>query len=387
MKTVLQSCRRLAAALLLLLAVLPGTAQPLQRQENRFLFLVDTSSAMRGYSNAVVQTVEELLASDMRGELREGDTIGLWTYNEKLNADFPMQVWSKAGKNSIVDNTAGFLLRQRYEKFAHLDRVMPSLKQVIKNSERVTIALVFDGRGAIEGTPFDKELAALQKEYGRKLRSAHVPFVIVLAARNGTVFDYTINYPGIVAIPHTANPEPVPETNAPAVAVLPVSVTNAPAPVVRPVRSIVISRLTNAASAHVPGQAVVSAPIPPIATPLPPAKPASVPPAPPVVQAPVPAPVAPVPQAIVPAPSVPVVPPAKPAPVPAVAPVVAPAPVHAEPAPPVAVVAQPRTSSITLLVVAFSLLVVAAVFVIFLWRRFRHPPEASLISQSIDHPR
>ena len=43
-----------------------------KQRENRFLFIVDTSSAMRGCSNAIVQGVVELLASDMRGEFQAG---------------------------------------------------------------------------------------------------------------------------------------------------------------------------------------------------------------------------------------------------------------------------------------------------------------------------
>src|SRR5271157_3823032 len=195
----------------LFLAALPCQADdapgiPKQR-ENRFLFIVDTSAAMRRCSNAVVPGVVELLTSDMKGEFRQGDTVGLWTYNDILHPEFPMQVWSKSDKSAIVDDIAAFLRGRRCEKRAHLEKVMPALGQVIKNSERITVILISDGTGSIQGTPFDKDINNLQKKYARELRSAHVPFVTVLAARDGAVFDYTINYPGWVAIPHTANPE------------------------------------------------------------------------------------------------------------------------------------------------------------------------------------
>ena len=97
----------------LLLAAPPCQAEDAPRipkqRENRFLFIVDTSSAMRGCSNAVVQDVVELMESEMRGEFRQGDTIGLWTYNDKLHPEFPMQIWSKADKDTIVDGHGGLL--------------------------------------------------------------------------------------------------------------------------------------------------------------------------------------------------------------------------------------------------------------------------------------
>ena len=172
----------------LLLAAPPCQAEDAPRipkqRENRFLFIVDTSSAMRGCSNAVVQDVVELMESEMRGEFRQGDTVGLWTYNDKLHPEFPMQVWTKADKDTIVADMAAFLQERRYGKRAHLEKVMPAMSRVIKNSERITVLLISDGTGSIQGTPFDKDINNLQKKYAPELRSAHVPFVTVLAARN-----------------------------------------------------------------------------------------------------------------------------------------------------------------------------------------------------------
>ncbi len=122
----------------------------------------------------------------------------------------------------------------------------PALNQIISGSQRVTIILIYDGNGLIQGTPFDKDINGLQKKYARELRSAHVPFVTVLAAHFGAVFDYTINYPGLVAIPHTAYPEQPAETNAP-VAVIAVPVTNAPVKP-KPLGSMIMSSKTTGCS-------------------------------------------------------------------------------------------------------------------------------------------
>ena len=77
--------------------------------------------------------------------------------------------------------------------FFVLDSAMPALMHVMKKSDRLTAILFFDGAEPVQGTPFDKEINALQRKYARDLKKAHEPFVLVLAARKGTIFDYTIN--------------------------------------------------------------------------------------------------------------------------------------------------------------------------------------------------
>lgn len=389
-----------------------------KREENRFLFLVDTSAAMHIYSNAVVENVSRLLDSDMSGEFRKGDTIGLWTYNNTLHPEYPMQVWSKEDKDIISTEMAAYLRARRYEQRSHLDKVLPSLENVIKNSQRVTIIWISDGEASMHGTPFDKEINGLQKKYAHELRAAHKPAVVVLAGRDGAIYDYTINYPGLVAIPHTAYPEKALETNAPVAAAATASPPeNNPEPKLRVGPSIFISGpphiVPTAASLPAPAPAPATPPVP-VAAPAP--QPQPVVPAPaPVVPIPVtPAPIVkqPAPVSITPLPvSAPPIATAPPPPqheAPAV--VATPAPkeipvaptqpktvtVDKPPAPPapvavpetsVAAVNPPARSQLALFVMAFSLLTIALSLVVFLIRRSRGAPPPSLISQSIDRPR
>jgi hypothetical protein len=423
--------KRFFTVLPLLLVALPFSVDAApsnaKNYESRFLFVVDTSAAMRGCSNATVQGVVDLLGSDMKGELRKGDTIGLWTYNDQLSTEYPMQLWSTEDKSAIIDEMAAYLRGRRYGRRAHLENVMPALNQVIKNSERLAVILISDGSGLIQGTPFDREINLLQKKYARELRSAHQPFVTVLAVRDRAVFDYIINYPGWVAIPHIPRPEPPVETNAPIVAAVPIPPTNAP-PLPRPTRSFIMSAKTNALAAA-PPPATAAAPVKPAAPPPPTVVVTPVPAPAPVVAAPVPAPP---PVAIAPVPAPPplasaapapashpanaaaaplapqiATPPVQPAPPPIEArpnlePVTANPPPHAPvtvndqqppPAPPiarnapVAAIAPPGAAPLALYVMAFSLLTIAVVLVVFLIRRLRKAPQPSLISQSIDRPR
>jgi hypothetical protein len=374
----------------------PNTPKIPKQRENRFLFVVDTSSAMRDYSDAVMQGVTELLTSDMRGEFRPGDTIGLWTYNDKLHPEFPMQVWSKANKAKIVADMATYLRYQRYASQGHLGKVMPALNQIIKHSERITVVLIFDGDGAIRGTPFDKDISILQKKYAPELRVARVPFVMVLAARDGAVFDYTINYPGLVAIPHTANSEPPAETKAP-VAAIAMPVTNAPAKP-RPTHSFIMLAATNLVIQNAPPAPVAPPPSAPLVvvtatvTPLPVAS--GLAPAP--VSQPTPAATTPTQTQPVPAPIV-----ARQNPEPdketpaqhspsATAPADDRQPTSVAPVArnaPMANIAPAGGAQVALFIIAISLLTIAVVLVVFLVRRSRNSSEPSLISQSIDRPR
>src|SRR4030095_7829986 len=61
------------------------TQTPAERApQNRYLLLVETSRSMQRRTNAVFETVHELLGSGMQAQLRHGDTIGLWTFNEAV---------------------------------------------------------------------------------------------------------------------------------------------------------------------------------------------------------------------------------------------------------------------------------------------------------------
>jgi hypothetical protein len=308
-----------------------------------------------------------------------------------------MQVWTKKAKNTIVSNVADFLRGHPYEKRAHLDKVLPALDQVIRNSQKVTILFVFDGNGKIQGTPFDTDINDLQKQYARDLHAAHLPFITVLVARGGAVFDYTINYPGMVVIPHTAEPEPPPVTNAP-----PVAVAAAPPPKPQRKIEIIMSGKTNAApavvaplpiapavSVHVPAPAPAPArpptPAPVVVeVPQPPAPIAAAPLTPVIPEVAKPIPVAPSPPAVITLPAniaetPPVEPPARPvrvAPPPGVIPLAPPANVSAS-----------SGAQVALFIMAFSLLTIAVVLVVFLVRRFRGGSQPSPISQSIDRTR
>ena len=353
--------------------------------ENRFLFVIDTSSAMKSRASGVEEAATGLFQSRMKGELRKGDTIGVWTYGERLNTDFPMRVWSEQKSDGIEAEVRERLRHLRYEKRSRLENALPAIYQVAASSERLTVILIFDGSDLFKGLPFDRDINYLHKQYAREFRAARKPFVTVLSSRDGVFFDYTINYPRAVVVPRTADPWPPPETNTPPplAATLPPPLlnTNPPPQPKAPARpiEIVLSGSNYMHKESAPPAAISN--LAAAATPMP--APAPVPAV--VTNAPSPGEAAP--SALhatntAEAANTNVTPPEPERALPS-------APLVTTPsgAVPPAAVAVSTGQAVAMFIIAFSLLTIAVVLVLFLARRWRGGPQRSLISQAIDRSR
>src|SRR5688572_22477019 len=78
--------------------------QPRPAQDgHRFLFVVDISAAMRETDAANRQALFEMLFTGLDGQMRTGDTFGLWFYNDKLHTGiFPIQIWDEKDPLSVA---------------------------------------------------------------------------------------------------------------------------------------------------------------------------------------------------------------------------------------------------------------------------------------------
>ena len=111
----------------------------------RFLLLMDTSFSMRARADGVAQTLESLLAADLDGRLRPGDTMGMWTFNQQVyHGRFPLQTWSPAQRDAVTARVLEFIREQRYENKADLDQVITRVLPLVRDSELITI-IVTDG--------------------------------------------------------------------------------------------------------------------------------------------------------------------------------------------------------------------------------------------------
>lgn len=180
----------------LLATWLAGQQAPAQVpiSSNRFLFIVETSRAMKKQLPGAVQSVQELLASGMNGQLQPGDTLGVWTFDNELHTGiFPMQIWTGNNRRYIADAVAGFLSQQKIQGRARLAAVYPAMLQLIEESEALTVLLYSEGSQPIKGTPFDDSINEAYKQHYRELIDARLPFVTVLVGRAGKIVKCTIN--------------------------------------------------------------------------------------------------------------------------------------------------------------------------------------------------
>ena len=192
----------LLAGLLLLTAL---TSSPLRAQTNavkgtpsaqRWLLIVETSRSMQRRSEAVLQTVQDLLTSGMAGQLRPGDTLGVWTFGDDLYAGrFALQTWSPEAQEDIASRTLSFLKDQKYGKQANFDKVLPALNQVMKDSRLLTVVLVSSGDQKMRGTLFDAQINEFWQKWHAPQQKARMPFVTVLRAKAGQFAEYALNTP------------------------------------------------------------------------------------------------------------------------------------------------------------------------------------------------
>jgi hypothetical protein len=204
--------RRLFAFGLLALLAFPGAlcgqTNVARSIGNRFLIMVETSASMGSRKEGTLKALSDLLASGMQGQLRDGDTIGLWTFDQDLHAGrFPLQHWSGQDKGAAAGRLLSFVNGQKCEGQANLDKALMPLQRVLKNSASLTVILISDGEDKIHGTPFDDPINAYYTRWHKEQQKARLPFVTVLRAKAGQLTDYSVT-----AAPWPLEmPEPPPE--------------------------------------------------------------------------------------------------------------------------------------------------------------------------------
>jgi hypothetical protein len=161
---------------------------------NRFLVLIETSRSMQRRAEAVVETARELLASGMRGQLRPGDTVGIWTYNQSVQTGrLPLQHATADNHQEIADRTAGFLREQKFEKNPSLKDLMPMLAQLVADSPFITLIFISSGENPMFGTPYDEPINLMYEEWRAKQTKAGKPFVTILRAKAGKLTDFAVH--------------------------------------------------------------------------------------------------------------------------------------------------------------------------------------------------
>jgi hypothetical protein len=187
----------LAALLVLWGQCLPAQTSVARRpQANRWLIVVQTTSSMQPRAAAVADLAAMLVASGMGEQMHDGDSLGLWTFNEQLYTGlFPLERWVSGKRKIIADRVYDFVKGQKFEKNGQFNSVLFDLDKVIQNSELLTVVLLTDGREPIRGTPFDSGINKVYNAWKEEQEKAHFPFITVLRAQHGQLTHYTVTVP------------------------------------------------------------------------------------------------------------------------------------------------------------------------------------------------
>jgi hypothetical protein len=176
-------------------AATPGeTIPPPKTAPGRYLFVFELSKSMSRRAEGLAGSINDFLLSGIKGELREGDSIGVWTFNTTLSAGkFPLQTWPRQDQNLVAGKVITFLKDQKFGNFGRLDRLMPELSSLIKESQSLTVILITSGESDIQGTPFDKQINQAFTLWRAEQEKARMPFVTVLRIHEGKFAGFTVN--------------------------------------------------------------------------------------------------------------------------------------------------------------------------------------------------
>jgi hypothetical protein len=159
----------------------------------RFLFVVDISSGTRSLDAANRQALFDLIFTGLEGQMRTGDSFGLWLFNDELHAgQFPMQVWVETNALTSASLAAKYLREQKYAGKSRPEAVMPRLLNLVKSVRDVNVILISNGETPLQGTPFDANISGVYERRKADRNKEQKPFVTLLVARGGAIVSGTV---------------------------------------------------------------------------------------------------------------------------------------------------------------------------------------------------
>lgn len=165
-------------------------------EPQRWLMVFDTSITMKSWLPATTTELTDIFVSSMSGQLHEGDSVGVWTFGEKLRvAKYPQFVWVPAQAASAAADLNDFIKREHYLGDTTFSVLWPALREVIAHSQRLTIVIFCDGRDTFKLTPYDDGINRIIKEARAARKKLQVPFVVVVRTQEGHCIGATVNLP------------------------------------------------------------------------------------------------------------------------------------------------------------------------------------------------
>jgi hypothetical protein len=219
--------RRLCAAFALLL--LCGNLHAQTNEAGRWLLIFGASPAMKSRMPGTMNALKQFLKNSADGEIREGDSMAVWTFDRQVQGSESAFEWRTARTQETASNLVTFLERQPFLLESSLPVLKTPLSHLVASSERLTTVIFCDGLSRCNFTPYDEGINQNFRDGLDERIKNHQPFVIVLRSQRGKYTGCTVNFP-----PAAISLPPFPPLPAPPPAIMPDPAKTAPvaAPVV-----------------------------------------------------------------------------------------------------------------------------------------------------------
>ncbi len=153
---------------------------------HRFLFVVETSSGNRKFESGNRQALFDLIVNGINGQMRTGDTYGIWTFSEEVHSgEFPLTVFEKDQALELAGQAAAFLQKQRYVKRTSLQFLVNDLRHLSDRVGDFNVFIISSGEDPIGGTPFDQNINAAYKALSKQSAKTGRPMVTTFVVRKG----------------------------------------------------------------------------------------------------------------------------------------------------------------------------------------------------------
>jgi hypothetical protein len=205
--------------LCLVLSVLtPVLGAEITTSSNRFLFIIDTSAAMKPLEMPLRETAFDLIYSGARGRMTNGDTYGVWLVSDRTDTSFIMEMWKQKHNVELAAKAAAHVKARGLKGKAHFELALADVQRILKSVGDLTVILVTDGSTPILGTPFDEEINTRWQELAPALKRAKATLNTALVAQDGEFVAWAVNSPDFLLEVPIVAPKPKPVKAAPLIA-------------------------------------------------------------------------------------------------------------------------------------------------------------------------
>ncbi len=140
--------------------------------------------------------LQNLFFSNLSGQLQAGDSVGVWTFDEKLHSGrYPLFTWQPQIAADEASRLINFLDFEHYSGRTRLAALKPLLGRVIAHAQRLTIVIFCDGKDKLKLTPYDDGINRVFDTMQADRKKVKVPFVVVIRTQEGKFVGATVNLP------------------------------------------------------------------------------------------------------------------------------------------------------------------------------------------------